>query len=394
METRDILDQLSQTYGQLTPEALEINDVTFCGPYSAANAPEVLFRCIKNCTEIAILGNNPYTDWQSINNAIRLLLTTSQYIRVFEEWDRLLPGAQTWIKLRCLIQEAFQCCLNVTVPMAGGHGYAPAYHKNAFGILGTNDSDNKASLANTVATQVAALTYQSQLTQMTAATTGQRQEMQQAQLATAQEAQHATMHQLIEGLNAVAFNVSNAGRSFARFGGRGGSRDRYGRGSGQQHGGGPPFGGSLYSGGFIQGCYPMPMAHPINAPSGVPGQFQGGTTFGVPQYRPPGTYATGGFPGSTQGGFLGGYPHAPTIPAQVQQQPYSNVVKRYANWIACYSCGFDVANGHTSMPCPPHLHKAMHQIGFNCQNAQHQFIDLGHPCSTRNRQKTQLPAPM
>ncbi len=83
--------------------------------------------------------------------------------------------------------------------MVGGHGYTPVYHQNALGILGTNDSDNKASLANTVAIQVAALTYQSQLTQTTAATTGQCQEMQLAQLAMAQEAQHATMHQLIEG---------------------------------------------------------------------------------------------------------------------------------------------------------------------------------------------------
>jgi hypothetical protein len=140
------------------------------------------------------------------------------------------------------------------------------------------------------------------------------------------------MHQLIEGLNAVAFNVSNASCGFARFGGRGGSRSRYGHGgSGQQRGGGPPLGGSSYSGGFTQGRYPTPMAHPVNAPSGVLGQFQGGTTFRVPQYRPPGTYATGGFPGSPQGGFPRGYPCAPTIPAQVQQQPYSNVVKRYAN---------------------------------------------------------------
>jgi hypothetical protein len=217
--------------------------------------------------------------------------------------------------------------------------------------------------------------------------------MQLAQLAAAQEAQHATMHQLIEGLNAVAFNVSNAGRGFAHFGGRGSSRGRYGCGGGQGRGGGPPFGGSSYSGGFTQGRYPMPMAHPINAPSGVPGRFQGGTTFGVPQYRPPGTYATGGFPSSPQGGFPGGHPRAPTISAQVQQQPYSNVVKRYANWNGCYSCGFDVADGHPSMSCPPHLCKATHQIGFNRQNAQ-QFIDFGHPCSARIRRKTQLLAPM
>jgi hypothetical protein len=45
--------------------------------------------------------------------------------------------------------------------MAGGQGYAPAYHQNAFDILGTNNSNDKESLANRVAAQVAALTYQS-----------------------------------------------------------------------------------------------------------------------------------------------------------------------------------------------------------------------------------------
>ena len=95
----------------------------------------------------------------------------------------------------------------------------PAYHQNAFGALKSNDSDvDDVSLANTVATQVAALTHQSQLTQSTAATTTQCQEMQLAQLAAAQEAQHAMLHQIIEGLNAVAFNVSDAGHG---NGGRG-----------------------------------------------------------------------------------------------------------------------------------------------------------------------------
>jgi hypothetical protein len=208
-----ILDQLSQIYGQPTPAALELNDVAFWSQYSAANAPKVLFRRIENCAEIAILGNNPYTDCQLINNAIHLLLTTGLYIRPFEEWDRLLPVAQMWIELRCLIQEAFQRRLNATAPTAGHHGYAPAqpYQQNAFGTLGKTESDDEESIANTVATQVAALTYQSQRMQSTAANTSQRHDMQLAQLAANQEVHHATMHQLIDSLNAVAFNISNAG---------------------------------------------------------------------------------------------------------------------------------------------------------------------------------------
>ncbi len=75
------------------------------------------------------------------------------------------------------------------------------------------------------------------------------------------------------------------------------------------------------------------------------------------------------------------------------QPPYFNVVKQYANWNACYLCGFDVGNEHTSMSCPPHLHKVAHQVGFNRQNAQ-QYIDLGYPCTTCMRHKTQFPTNM
>jgi hypothetical protein len=100
--------------------------MTFCGHYSAANAPEVLFHKIENCAKIAILGNNPYTNCHLINNTICLLLTTGLYQRPYEEYDTLALVGQTWITLRALIQEAFQHCFNMTTPTAGHQGYAPA----------------------------------------------------------------------------------------------------------------------------------------------------------------------------------------------------------------------------------------------------------------------------
>jgi hypothetical protein len=65
-------------------------------------------------------------DCQLINNTIRLLLTTGLYLRPFEDWDCLLPQAQTWLALRAMIQESFQRRLNATTPTAGHHGYSPA----------------------------------------------------------------------------------------------------------------------------------------------------------------------------------------------------------------------------------------------------------------------------
>ena len=142
MSVQDILDQLSSIYGQPTPAAMEINNGAFRGVYSATDAPKVLFWCIEDCAEIGILGRNPYTDHQLLQNAIRLLLTTGLFVRAFEEWDRLQPAAQTWVARRMMIQEAFQHKLNATAPTAGHHGYAPALpYQNAFGALAEDDND-------------------------------------------------------------------------------------------------------------------------------------------------------------------------------------------------------------------------------------------------------------
>ena len=89
---------------------------------------------------------------------------------MFEEWDRLTVANQTWIALQRMIQEAFQRRLNATAPTAGGNGYVPAY-QNAYGTLGTDSDDDDKSTTPTVTTQVAALTFQSQLTALTAAST-------------------------------------------------------------------------------------------------------------------------------------------------------------------------------------------------------------------------------
>jgi hypothetical protein len=126
MRVQDILDQLSNIYGQPTPAILEINNSTFDGQYLAADALEVLFWHINDCAEVALLGCNPYTDLHLINNVIHLLLTTSLYGGLFKEWDHLQPDTQTWVVLCTLIQEAFQRRLNATAPTARHHGYAPA----------------------------------------------------------------------------------------------------------------------------------------------------------------------------------------------------------------------------------------------------------------------------
>jgi hypothetical protein len=201
----------------------------------------------------------------------------------------------------------------VTAPTAGHHDYAPAqpYQQNAFGTHSETKSDDEESIAKTVATQVAALTYQSQCTQSTAANTSQRYDMQLAQLAANQEAHHATLHQLIDSLNAVAFNISDAGRGIGRFGGGGcgyAGRGRGGRSCMQGRGHGPP----NYIGGYPQGGFPPTVGCPIGTHPGLPGGFQSYAAGGVPPLRPPAaTVMNGGH--SPSGGYVlpRGPPHQP-----------------------------------------------------------------------------------
>ena len=69
---------------------------------------------------------------------------------------------------------------------------------------------------------------------------------------------------------------------------------------------------------------------------------------------------------------------------------YSNIVKRYANWNVCFSCEFDVEDGHTSTTCPWQLQCANHQEGYDRANAS-QYIAAGYNACTKAMHKSQLP---
>jgi hypothetical protein len=78
-----------------------------------------------------------------------------------------------------------------------------------------------------------------------------------------------------------------------------------------------------------------------------------------------------------------------TGPPQVRNPDFSNIYKRHNNWNVCFSCGFDIEDGHTSATCP--FKKANHQQSFTRENAQ-QFIAAGYDPCTRGMHKTILPS--
>jgi hypothetical protein len=168
MEIMEILEQITMTYGCPMPNALLQNNMLFCSAYLPADAPETLFRHIKDCQEVQLLGEDEYTPKQLLNKAIQLLLQCRLYTRNFKDWDRKPKVDQVWTELKTFIKEAYTGCLNMTNITAGQQGYV----QNAYTTLAkesTNDEDND---VQTVITQMAALTMQSKMmATSTAATT-------------------------------------------------------------------------------------------------------------------------------------------------------------------------------------------------------------------------------
>ena len=91
--------------------------------YSPQDAPKVLFRRIKDCQEVQILEEDPYTAHQLLNNAVHLLLQTELYPRDFEDWDCKIAADKIWTNLKTIIQESYTRCLNATSITAGAQGY-------------------------------------------------------------------------------------------------------------------------------------------------------------------------------------------------------------------------------------------------------------------------------
>ena len=83
----ELFDQITATYRRPTNTAPIQKDTLFRSVYSPHDTPEVLFRCIKDCQEVQILGEDPYMAQQLLNNAVRLLLQSGVYTHDFKDWD-------------------------------------------------------------------------------------------------------------------------------------------------------------------------------------------------------------------------------------------------------------------------------------------------------------------
>ncbi len=106
--------------------------------------------------------------------------------------------------------------------------------------------------------------------------------------------------------------------------------------------------------------------------------------------------AIGGQGGAGHGGVGspgGGSPFAPFMPNNQHNSGPMNsiIIKKYANWNVCFSCGFYVENGHKSKTCPAAWRRVNHQEGFNCTNTN-QYIFGRYDVFTKAMHKSQFPA--
>ncbi len=79
MLTNKIVDQLMLTYGKPTPHAVCQNNVTFFSAYNPKDPPELLFKRITDCQEVAIVAKVPYRMEQLIMKVINLFTHVGIY---------------------------------------------------------------------------------------------------------------------------------------------------------------------------------------------------------------------------------------------------------------------------------------------------------------------------
>ncbi len=236
--------------------------------------------------------------------------------------------------------------------------------QNAFAALG-EESDEDDDDVQMVITQMAALTTQSQLTATTTAETQASVATAINQLAANQQAmqqqfaafttQQNTMYQARTPTPPIMqFTIPNL--ATFPFEGRGGGRRAGGRGHGRRS--------NFATTGGRNVC--TPFANFTAGQSGLPPiGASGGRGDGMALF-------------------------AQQTPACNAAPMYSHILKAYANWKVCFSCGFDVEDGHASKTCPAQWRRANHQEGFDRTNAS-QYISAGYDACTKAMHKSQLP---
>ncbi len=373
MSVRLIIEQLEGSYGKPDMMTIHHNNLLFRSPFLPSKVTETLFYQIEQCQEIQMIAEDPYTPKQIIINAIRLLMALGIFpLKEFDTWEAL--PIKTYPILKTFVHKA--CTRRLTSIQlrntAGQQGCMQNPNNNMYNVFGeggdkVTDDDttitqtamaattgstsggatNTATSKATIPSEVSAA-----INQLVANQTAMMNQMAAMQFSPPTPARHTGQGHLhvppIQQLN-ILVPQAYVGGSF-----------QPGQGQGRGQGGRSRQGGR----GGGRGC--MPCADHVQ----TLGRGRGGQ------------------------GFQGHGGPKRTFIGRVQQTRRVNplnVYKVHNNWNVCFSCGFDVKDGHTSKTCPVHWRKMNHQDAYMRKNAQ-QFISAGYEPSTKGMRKTVLPS--
>jgi hypothetical protein len=146
--TRQLIQHLLNTYGNITPTGLAHNDIKFRTAYEPAQPIEALFYQLEDVMDYADAGGNPYTAAQVVTNAYSIMFSTGLFPEACREWRRQPPAYKTWANFKTDFAEA-----HLDLRLAQGTTQEGGYHgvNNAMDSFVTETADAFANLATVTA---------------------------------------------------------------------------------------------------------------------------------------------------------------------------------------------------------------------------------------------------
>ena len=158
--TRQLIEHLLQSYGNITPTDLAKNDAMFRQAVDPNRPIETFYSQIEDAMDFADAGRIAYTAAQVVTNAYSLIFNTGLFPESCREWRRKLDDDKNWANFKIHFTEAHQDwrLAQGTAQTAGYHGANNAMDSfvndtaDAFANLATATASDRQMMADLTAT--------------------------------------------------------------------------------------------------------------------------------------------------------------------------------------------------------------------------------------------------
>jgi hypothetical protein len=159
--TRNLIEHLLTSYGDITPTDLAHNDTVFRKPYDPTQPIETFYSQIEDAMDYAGAGcSASYTAAQVVTNAYSLIFTTGMFHKSCREWRRKPEAEKTLARFKVHFTKAHHDwrLAQGTTQTEGYHGANNAMDSfvnntaDAFANLAMATASNRQMLANLTAT--------------------------------------------------------------------------------------------------------------------------------------------------------------------------------------------------------------------------------------------------